>query len=304
MKKDYKISYIKTKNKTRKIVSYVDSECELRRQHEFIATKLNDNVNLSLFTQGYAKGHSIYTNALMHINNNYFVKIDIKNFFQSINHKKLINALYREIKDIASPGDCYTIVDICSISNKGLPLGFVTSPILANIYLKSFDIKFYQELKKLPANNIVYTRYADDMVISFKSVFKEFKVEDIFEDIKSISSSELKKYSLKLNAKKTKFVNLNKSNHVRVTGISIAEKNGKRRLSIGRNQKRKFFYEVLNYYDSNDYSEVRTQQIKGKLSFYLSIEKVGFEDFLSEGMKKELLKRDAKSFIELIYKIK
>lgn len=55
------------------------------------------------------------------------------------------------------------------MNDKGLPLGLVTSPILSNIYMKEFDNIIYGKLKKMGLDNIIYTRYADDIVISFKA---------------------------------------------------------------------------------------------------------------------------------------
>jgi len=48
-------------------------------------------------------------------------------------------------------------------------VGFITSPILSNIYMKEFDNIFYGRLKELGQSNIIYTRYADDMIISFNT---------------------------------------------------------------------------------------------------------------------------------------
>ena len=79
--------------------------------------------------------------------------------------------LYYEINKKAqiSRKECYDIVKKCSIGDKGLPLGLVSSPILANLYLKEFDGLVYGNIKKMELNNPIYTRYADDMVISYKN---------------------------------------------------------------------------------------------------------------------------------------
>lgn len=297
MNEDYKVIFIKKKNKIRKIITY--SNLQKRKQHQFIYNKINEVFKPSIYSKGYVKKESIYTNVIPHLYNNYFFKTDIKDFFQSINHKKLIDELYKEIKNIASPGDCYNIIKQCSYNNKGLPLGFITSPLLANIYLKRFDIRLYSKLKKLSCDNIIYTRYADDIMISFKDTYKD--INTVKYEIEKLVSNCLKNYYLKINKSKTKFISFEKTHQVRLTGITIVEKKGLRRISIGRNQKRKFFYEVINKCKNNEkISEFEVKKIKGKLSFYLSIEKNNFEDFITNNMKKEIKNFNYDSFIELV----
>ena len=105
---------------------------------------------------------------------------------------------------------------------------------------------------------------------------------------------------MKINDKKTKFISFEKSKQVRITGITIVEKNGKRRLSVGRNQKRKLFYEAINMKKSKSHSEKDVNRLKGKLSFFLSIEKTNFEDFISENMKKEIIELGFDNFLSLV----
>ena len=231
---NYKIFYLKRKGKKRKIITY-DNEF-IKKRHEKIYLKLSKNFRQSIFTNGYVKNHSIYTNAKAHLYNNYFLKVDIKDFFPSINHNLLEKKLYKEIKKVATQQDCKQIIKECSIYNKGLPLGLITSPILSNIYLKQFDISLYKKISSLNCRNIIYTRYADDMVISF---YDSENTNKTIDEIMNIIKELLKKYNLKINDKKTKFISFEKSKQVRITGTTIVEKNGKRRLSVGRNQKRK-----------------------------------------------------------------
>ena len=297
MNEDYKIIYIKKKDKIRKIITY--NNLEKRKQHQFIYNKINKSFKPSIYSKGYIKNESIYTNVIPHLYNNYFFKTDIEDFFKNINHKKLIDLLYNEIKNIASPNDCYKIVKQCSYSKKGLPLGFITSPLLANVYLKRFDISLYSKLRKLNCKNIIYTRYADDIMISFKETSEDIGI--IRNEIEKIISDYLKKYYLKINKKKTKFIVFAKTHQVRLTGITIVEKNSMRRISVGRNQKRKFFYDVINKCKKDTkISEIEVKRIKGKMSFYLSIEKECFEDFITKNMKIEIEKLGYNSLIELI----
>ena len=295
-KHDYVVRYIKTKNKVRKIITY--SNDVARDNHVFICNKINKCFEPSKFSKGYVSGESIYTNAKAHMYNDYFIKMDIKDFFNSINHRVLRKKLYKEINTIASPSDCYRIVKECSLYDKGLPLGLITSPVLSNIYLKDFDKLLYKYLKRIDCDNIIYTRYADDIFISFKAYSTNYM--DICFKCKYYVELFLKKYHLGLNENKTKFIDFNKSKQVRLAGVSIVEKKGLRRLSVGRNNKKKLFYMALDLKKNINRSKNDVLYIKGLLSYYLSIEKDGFDNFLSENMKKELKELNYNSIQELI----
>lgn len=301
MNKEYKTKYIRTRKKIRKIVTY--NSLKKEKEHEYIVNKLSALFKPSLFSKGYVINESIYTNAYAHLYNDIFIKLDIKDYFKNINQKILKEELYKELNQYISPEDVDLLIKKTTISNKGLPLGLKTSPILSNIYLKSFDIKLYTKLKKFKFENLIYTRYADDLFISFRTN-QDYKIKA--QEILYIVDALLRKYKLQLNKKKTRIINFNRSKQVRITGVSIVEKDGKRRLSIGRNQKRKFFYDVINLKKQETINTKEKEKIKslqGKLSFYLSIEKTGFESFLTENMKKELYELGYSSFIELVKKL-
>lgn len=299
------IRYIKKKNKIRKIVSYKSVDCRLRIYHKKVNEFLKQNFINSLFSYAYVENRSIYDNAKAHMYNDFFIMLDIKNFFNNITHEKLIKRLYIEInkknKNAITLLECAEIVKKCSVSNRGIPLGFVTSPILANIYLKEFDNILYGKLKKLTAENIIYTRYADDLCISFKNNINN---EEINEEIIKIVSKLLKRYSLKLNNNKTRNYNINVVNHIKITGINIVVKeNGKRTLSVGKKIKNNLFWCAINLYkDKNSNKDYQKQslRIKGLNSFILSIEKNGYEDCYSEKMKNIIIKLGFENLQDLI----
>ena len=149
---DIKIKYIKTKNKKRKIATYINEDCYLRKEHERILKIINKNFINSIFAKAYIKQRSIYFNAESHMYNDFFIMLDVKNFFNSINHNILIDKLYYELnkrnKKLISKIECRSIVKKCSINDKGIPLGFITSTILSNVYLKDLDGILYSKLKR------------------------------------------------------------------------------------------------------------------------------------------------------------
>lgn len=298
--KFYKVKYIKRKNKKRKIIMYSTNGAEMRKYHEKICAFLNENTNNSIFAKAYAPHSSIFANAEAHLYNDIFIKMDIHDFFPSINHKYLAETLFHEIsmRTEISRVECYDIVKKCSVGNKGLPLGLVSSPSLANLYLKEFDGLFYGAIKKMNLTNPIFTRYADDLVVSFKYVGDYYiKAEKII----NLAKSLLRRFYLELNDKKTSIYNLNKTNHVRITGVSItANSDGYRHISVGRSKKEKLFWDVVNMYESENKDYYAILKLKGLYSFVLSVEKKGIEDILSEKMKGIIIKKGFNSFTEMV----
>lgn len=299
---DIKIRYIRTKNKTRKLVTYLSDECALRVKHEKINQFIAERFIPSIFTKGYVKNRSIYHNALAHLYNDYFIMLDIKDFFPHICHKQLADKLFYEM-NLISPGqisrkECNELVDLCSISSRGLPLGFITSPILSNVYMKEFDNIFYGKLKLLGLKNIIYTRYADDMTISFQ--YSDILPPiDTQTQIVNIAAALLSKYGLQLNYRKTRAYNLNLSNHVRVTGVNITKKpDNARKLTVGRSVKCKLYWDAIKCLETKDCDQIA--HVKGMQSFILSIEKKGYEGCFSEGMLQQVQNHGFKTLKELI----
>lgn len=87
----------------------------------------------------------------------YILKMDIRHFFENIDHDILKNKLAKVIRDKKFLRLLYQIIDN---HPQGLPLGFYTSQWFANFYLKEFD-HYVKEV--LHAEH--YIRYMDDMVI-------------------------------------------------------------------------------------------------------------------------------------------
>lgn len=299
---DLQVRYITTKNKTRKLLTYRSDDCQLRKQHEKLNSFIEARFIPSIFAKGYIKHRSIYHNALAHMYNDCFVMLDIKDFFPHICHKQLADKLYYELnsqtKGQISRRECNDVVSLCSVSSRGLPLGFITSPLLSNVYMKEFDGIFYGRLKKLGLSNIIYTRYVDDITVSFKWN-SSVNLPETKKTITDIAKTLLAKYGLQLNFKKTRFYNLNISNHVRITGINIVKyTNGRRILTIGRSVKDKLYWDALQCLKERDNKQI--SHVKGMQSFILSVEKNGYERCYSAGMLQQIRNLGYSSLKDLI----
>jgi retron-type reverse transcriptase len=93
------------------------------------------------------------------------LKMDIKRFFDTINHQILKTLLRKYIADDRALNLIDTIIDgfrTCTGTSgfKGIPLGNVTSQLFANVYLHELDDFIKQSLREK-----YYLRYCDDFII-------------------------------------------------------------------------------------------------------------------------------------------
>ena len=91
----------------------------------------------------------------------YVLKCDVKKFFDSIFHPILFNFIKKKISDAGTLWIIELLLRSFSVStDRGLPLGNVTSQLFANVYMNEFD-QFVKHVLKIRH----YIRYADDFVI-------------------------------------------------------------------------------------------------------------------------------------------
>lgn len=127
----------------------------------------------------------------------YCIRLDLENFFDSVNHSKLVEVLSRTVKDgrVVSLIHKYLNAGVlvshkCEETIDGVPQGGPLSPILSNILLNELD-------KELERRGHPFVRYADDCMILVKSLRATERVRD------SISEYIEKKLFLKVNKEKT-----------------------------------------------------------------------------------------------------
>ena len=108
---------------------------------------------------------------------------DIKAFFDNISHKLIMDIIAAEIAD----GNILGLIEkflksgvmedgVFRPTTRGTPQGGVISPLLANIVLNYLDWQ-------LEANGFKFVRYADDFVITCKTLPRAEKALDLVKDI-------------------------------------------------------------------------------------------------------------------------
>ena len=90
-------------------------------------------------------------------NTQYVLKMDIKHFFETVDHDILKAMFARKIHDDRMLDLINKIIDITDI---GLPIGFYTSQWFSNFYLQGLDHYIKEQLHAK-----YYIRYMDDMIV-------------------------------------------------------------------------------------------------------------------------------------------
>ncbi len=91
----------------------------------------------------------------------YVAKLDVRKYFDSINHEILKSKLQRIFKDAKLLRLFSSIIDSYQTApNVGIPIGNLTSQYFANFYLSDFD-HYVKEVLRIPC----YVRYMDDMLL-------------------------------------------------------------------------------------------------------------------------------------------
>ena len=90
----------------------------------------------------------------------YFLKLDVRKYFDNVNHTVLKTKLRRIIKDEKCLKLLFSIIDSYGEGDKQLPIGNLTSQFFANFYLSAMDHLVLEKLK--PQG---YVRYMDDVII-------------------------------------------------------------------------------------------------------------------------------------------
>lgn len=168
----------------------------------------------------YSKGCSIKKNAEIHKDSKYILHMDIEKFFDSININHLKTVISSNLSNfrplMLEDDDIKLISRICLYDNH-LVIGSVCAPQISNCVMYEFDNELEKKLAKY--EQVKYTRYADDIILSSNNYINSKITEDI--------TSLLGKYSFKVNEKKTRFMSPAKRRMV--TGLVL----DRGRVSIG-----------------------------------------------------------------------
>jgi group II intron reverse transcriptase/maturase len=144
---------------------------------------------------------------LMEMGGGQVLEVDIKSFFDTLDHGHLRTFLDRRVRD----GVLRRMIDkwlkagvlekgVLTHHDDGTPQGGVISPLLANVYLHEvLDLWFEDVVRPRMKGSAFLVRYADDFVIAFQS-------EDDVRRVMNVLSKRFGKYGLTLHPEKTRLV--------------------------------------------------------------------------------------------------
>jgi len=184
--------------------------------------------------------HDAIKQALEYLNDGseWVIDIDIEQFFDKVNHDKLIQILREQVNDSTTLNLIRKYLRAGVMENglekatkTGVPQGGPLSVILSNIYLDKLD-------KELEQRGLRFTRYADDVLIFTRSEMSANRV------MKSITDWMERKLFLRVNATKTKVVRPTRSKYL---GFTFLKHGGEWKVKP-TNEKKKALKEKLSEY--------------------------------------------------------
>ena len=216
----------------------------------------------------YTKGRDAYQALQRHTTSEWFLKLDIKDFFPSCNKTLLMSKIPQvfpfNLIQVLIPEHFEKMIDYCLLNDQ-LPQGTNMSPMLTNTLMVEFDVKFSAFCDK---HNLIYTRYADDMLISGQEKFN-------FIYIQNVAVAMLKElgYNFTIKKEKTRFGSIKGSNWN--LGLML---NKDHNITIGHRKKKIFKAMLHNFIQENlltnehPWSIMDIQHLAGLHSYYKRIE--------------------------------
>lgn len=175
----YRRFYIPKKTGGKRLIS--TPMPRLKKAQHWILENILNKIDPTESAHGFVKKRSIVSNALPHVKAEVVVNIDLKDFFPSINYRRvkgLFIALgYSEqistiFALICTEPDCDQVeldgeTYYAAGSDRFLPQGAPTSPAITNLICRKLDLRLKGIATKLHFN---YTRYADDLTFSASGI--------------------------------------------------------------------------------------------------------------------------------------
>lgn len=241
---EYRMFKIKKRNGKLRTI-YEPSPLLKEIQRNILKNVLEERV-VSKYAKAYRKGVSLKDNASLHVDKKIILKLDIRNFFDSISFMDVYEACFNIDYYPKSVG--MLLAYLCTYQDH-LVQGAPTSAYISNLVMKSFD----EEIGMYCLDrNISYTRYSDDMTFS-----GDFNPKDII----SFVRKKLYQLGLELNDKKTSVIYYYQNQNV--TGITVNKK-----VQVNTKYRKKVRQEMYYF---KKYGVGDKASLKGRVQYVLQI---------------------------------
>ena len=215
---------------------------------------------------GFTKKRNCKTSLQVHqaAGSRWFLKLDIKDFFPNTSFALIMNAMQHVYPFCEMPEVTREKLTLLCTRNGETPQGAPTSPMITNMVMVENDVLITKYCK---ANNLIYTRYADDILISSKVSFDWEKVQ---QDIQNI----LKHYELK--TEKTRYGSFNGRNWN--LGLMY---NNKGEITVGHKKKQLVKNMIHNFITKPECKTLENwYQLIGTVGYCAYIEPQYFEKYM------------------------
>ena len=225
----------------------------------------------------YVKGRDVITAMKEHQKNNsrWFLKLDLKDFFSSCSVDFIVQQLEKIYPFAVYPSTMPRVIANFATLNGGLPQGTPLSPMLTNLIMVEIDYKINRLIYDLTQEaglfkqSYVYTRYADDIIISAKN---DFKYDIIIEAIDNL----LEDTPLTINREKVRYGSSSGRNWN--LGIMYNKDN---ELTIGYREKQKLKVTIYNYIHDGLWPLEDLRWLLGKLNWLHNVQPDYFEGLMN-----------------------
>lgn len=263
---------------------------DLKRINYILVNHLNLLAHDSAWA--YIKHRDVVQAMQTHTNNNsrWYLKIDLKNFFGSCNKDFILKQLielypFKLLIEQEKTYNSTTTLDILNdlihtaCLNNVLPQGSPLSPLLSNLVMIEFDYKINKLLYNLSKENklfkqkYIYTRYADDIIISARNKFEYSNIINALNEL-------FKDTPLNINTEKIRFGSTAGRNWN--LGVMCNKDN---KITVGHKRKQLIKSTIHNYIvdkqNNIKWPKVDLQYLLGQLSWLRNVEREYYTGLMS-----------------------
>lgn len=221
----------------------------------------------------YIKKRSTISAVKRHQNNQsrWFAKLDLHDFFGSTTMEFVMQQLsviypFCMVVETKQGREALETAMSLAFLNGGLPQGTPISPLITNLMMIPLDFKLFNKFRNFDGQTFVYTRYADDFLISSQ---KDFDMKKVEEFVLSVLSEFSAPFSL--NVKKSRYGSSAGRNWN--LGVMLNKDN---QITVGNAKKKQFQSMLHNYVRDRragtpwELGDIQTMQ--GYYSYYKMVE--------------------------------
>ena len=215
----------------------------------------------------------------------WFGKFDLHDFFGSTTLDfvmKMFSQVFpfsEVVKYPAGKAALETALDLAFLDG-GLPQGTPISPLITNVMMIPVDYKLSNALRNFHDNKLIYTRYADDFLVSSRTTFSVSEVQRLIMDTLHEFGA-----TFTLNTSKTRYGSSSGSNWN--LGVMLNKDN---QITVGYKRKRQFQSMLYNYItdgrNGRPWSQEDIRSLDGLRSYYRMVEKDNIDAIIDHVNKK------------------